>query len=333
MIPHHFWYCFNIKHFLARAAFLLFLKTEYKNESQSLQDFFERMDPTDKPLAKVVDNAQKLVDTYGAEGQFVDDINKNHLGKSIAAGKAAAAADPAKSEQFNLNSVSNQAITLMILGAFPWFVASKAYQDWCENELGSNMNYDGREDRLDELFSYREGATEETVTRAIASVDAKEIDRLLASGSWLDSLLAAVEDLPICVSLATANVNRRGFPLIYVNKAFETTTGYMRSEIVGQNCRFLQSGGFCEQEIINKMTHALATASPIKVAITNYRKDGTTFKNLLAMKPIFDTKGTYRFVIGVQFDVTAEDADISKINMIDDLLSILPNVVFCEDEV
>jgi PAS domain S-box-containing protein len=255
------------------------------------------------------------------------------LAKNIAAGKANAAADPSKAQDFNLNSVSNQAITLMILGAFPWFVASKAYQDWCESELGANMSYEGREDRLDELFSFREGATEETVTRAIASVDTKEIDRLLAYGSWLDSLLAAVEDLPICVSLSTANVNRKGFPLIYVNKAFESTTGYMRSEIVGQNCRFLQSGGFCEQEVINKLTSALASASPIKVAITNYRKDGATFKNLLAMKPIFDTKGTYRFVIGVQFDVTAEDADISRINMIDDLLSILPNVVFCEDEV
>ena len=248
-------------------------------------------------------------------------------------GRSEAQGDPNRAYKQNLLTVSNEALTLMILAAFPYFVGSQAYQEWCESVLGADTSYEGREDRLDALFSFREGASEETVNEAVASVDAREIDRLLATGAWLDSFFAAVEDLPVCVSLATANVNRKGFPLIYVNKAFEQTTGYSRSEIVGQNCRFLQSGGFCEQEIINKMTHALATASPIKVAITNYRKDGTTFKNLLAMKPIFDTKGTYRFVIGVQFDVTAEDADISKINMIDDLLSILPNVVFCEDEV
>ena len=291
-----------------------------------------KMDPVAVPTSAVASKAENLIDTYTTESKAKEDIAKLNLGKNINNSKTAAATDPSMQEKFNLNSVSNQAVTLMILGAFPWFVASKAYQDWCENELGSNVANEGREDRLDELFSFREGATEETVTRAIASVDSKEIDRLLASGSWLDSLLAAVEDLPICVSLSTANVNRKGFPLIYVNKAFEATTGYLRSEIVGQNCRFLQSGGFCEQEIINKLTTALAAAAPVKVAITNYRKDGTTFKNLLAMKPIFDTKGTYRFVIGVQFDVTADDADITKINMIDDLLSILPNVVFCEDE-
>ena len=317
----------------ARAAFLHFLRTEYQSETTALQEFLARFDSEDKPLTDAVDHAQILIDTYNPDGNFKEEIQQESLWRSILKGRSVAQGDPNRAYKQNLLTVSNEALTLMILAAFPYFVGSQAYQEWCESVLGADTSYEGREDRLDALFSFREGASEETVNEAVASVDAREIDRLLATGAWLDSFFAAVEDLPVCVSLATANVNRKGFPLIYVNKAFEQTTGYSRSEIVGQNCRFLQSGGFCEQEIINKMTHALATASPIKVAITNYRKDGTTFKNLLAMKPIFDTKGTYRFVIGVQFDVTAEDADISKINMIDDLLSILPNVVFCEDEV
>ena len=318
--------------YLARAAFLHFLRTEYQSETTALQEFLERLEPEEKPLNDVVDHAEVLIETYNPDGKLKETIQQNSLGKSLAQGKSEAGSDHAKVKRREILSVSNEALTLMILAAFPYFVGSKAYQEWCESVLGADASYEGREDRLDALFAFREGASEDTINDAVASIDSKEIDRLLATGAWLDSFFAAVEELPICVSLSTANINRRGFPLIYVNKAFESTTGYSRSEIVGQNCRFLQSGGFCEQDMIDKMTHALATASPIKVAITNYRKDGSTFTNLLAMKPIFDTKGTYRFVIGVQFDVTAEDADISKINMIDDMLTILPNVVYCEDE-
>ena len=69
-----------------------------------------------------------------------------------------------------------------------------------------------------------------------------ELDRLLDSTAWLKSLLASIESLPVCVSLAAASKDLRGFPLIYVNESFETTTGYDREEIIGQNCKFLQTG-------------------------------------------------------------------------------------------
>lgn len=38
-------------------------------------------------------------------------------------------------------------------------------------------------------------------------------------------------------------------PLIYVNAAFETITGYSRSDVLGRNCRFLQ-GGATDRETV-----------------------------------------------------------------------------------
>ena len=64
-----------------------------------------------------------------------------------------------------------------------------------------------------------------------------------------------------------------------------------------QNCRFLQrgreAGDRAEDESIARLTEALREAKPLKVAITNWRKDGTAFRNLLAIKPIMDQNGDY----------------------------------------
>lgn len=74
-----------------------------------------------------------------------------------------------------------------------------------------------------------------------------ELDKMLAGTSWLSGLLSSIESLPVCVSLAAASRTMRGFPLVYVNAAFETTTGYDRSEILGQVSQQIIGLDFCVQ--------------------------------------------------------------------------------------
>lgn len=45
------------------------------------------------------------------------------------------------------------------------------------------------------------------------------------------------------------------------------------------------------------------------------------------MKPVFDSKGVYSYVIGVQYDFSQTETHIHDIKLVDDLLSILPNVL------
>lgn len=68
--------------------------------------------------------------------------------------------------------------------------------------------------------------------------------------------------------------------------------------IIGKNCRFLQSDK-TESESIKSLSEALKYAKPTRVSITNVRKDGTLFRNLLAIKPVFDENGVYRYVLGI----------------------------------
>ena len=163
-----------------------------------------------------------------------------------------------------------------------------------------------------------------------------ELDRVLDCATWLKGLLTSIESLPVCVSLAAASRTLQGFPLIYVNSEFERVTGYPRDEIIGQNCRFLQQGKkpehVAEIDSIRRLSHALGEARPVKVAITNFRKDGTPFRNLLAMKPIMDQHGDYAFVLGIQFDIGTKDASAKKMKMIEDLFKVLPETVIANED-
>ena len=97
-------------------------------------------------------------------------------------------------------------------------------------------------------------------------------------------------------------------PLIYVNPAFETITGYPAEEILGKNCRFLQ--GADQDSDSNRaarqtMRDALDRGVPCNIILHNFRKDGTPFWNELYMAPIFDAEGVLTHCVGIQNDVTA----------------------------
>ena len=61
--------------------------------------------------------------------------------------------------------------------------------------------------------------------------------------------------------------------------------------------------------------------------ITNYRKSGELFENLLTMRPVHDSNGVYRFCIGVQFEVTRDMSLKSRLAKLDKLIKLLPKTL------
>jgi two-component system CheB/CheR fusion protein len=92
-------------------------------------------------------------------------------------------------------------------------------------------------------------------------------------------------------------------PIIYHNAAFERTSGYAASEIDGRNCRFLQ-GPETDPQAIAKIRDAIAHERSCRVTLLNYRKNGTSFWNDLALTPVHDAQGQLTHFVGVQNDVT-----------------------------
>lgn len=169
---------------------------------------------------------------------------------------------------------------------------------------------------------------ESFTNQAVQFLHHSYIDRVFGHGSWIGAFIAVAEALPICVTLSDANPQNPGFPLIYINKMFETITGYQRERIRGTNCRFLQ-GPKTEPESISIISNSLKAALPVRVTITNYRSNGKQFVNLLTMKPIFDLDGQYCFVCGVQFDITCPEVCSKALVMVNCFINTIPNVISC----
>lgn len=93
--------------------------------------------------------------------------------------------------------------------------------------------------------------------------------------------------------------------LIYVNAAFERLTGFAASEILYQDCRFLQ-GNDRDQLARLRIRKAMAEGQPCREIMRNYRKDGSAFWNELSITPVRDETDQRLYYIGMQKDVSRQ---------------------------
>jgi PAS domain S-box-containing protein len=104
-------------------------------------------------------------------------------------------------------------------------------------------------------------------------------------------------------SISITDPSQPDSPLVYVNPAFERTTGYAAEEVLGRNCRFLQ-GEDWDQPALEQLRTAIREERHCTVVLRNYRKDGTLFYNELSVYPVRDENDRLMNFVGVQNDIT-----------------------------
>ena len=104
--------------------------------------------------------------------------------------------------------------------------------------------------------------------------------------------------------IVVADALRPDMPIVFVNEMACTLTGYSREEFLGRNCRFLQ-GPETDRSAVARLRETLGARGSITLELLNYRKDGSTFHNLISLTPMADAAGQVVRYIGVQRDVTA----------------------------
>jgi PAS domain S-box-containing protein len=91
----------------------------------------------------------------------------------------------------------------------------------------------------------------------------------------------------------------------YVNPAFETITGYLKNDIIGQNPRVLKSGRH-EAAFYRDLWNTISAGQTWTGRFINKRKNGSLYTEDATISPMRDSTGVITNYVAVKRDVTAE---------------------------
>ncbi|MFC6951764.1 ATP-binding protein [Halorubellus litoreus] len=159
----------------------------------------------------------------------------------------------------------------------------------------------------------RDLATTDGVDYVPASADhehallrARVTDRIAAERVREDRDIRAAAMDQAGVGITVADADDPDESLVYVNRGFETITGYAAADALGRNCRFLQ-GDDTDPEGVAALRAAIDEDYSETVELRNYRVDGTRFWNRVTVAPVYDD-GDVTHYVGIQDDVTEQVA-------------------------
>lgn len=109
--------------------------------------------------------------------------------------------------------------------------------------------------------------------------------------------LRALDEVPLGLTLSGPAYQDN--PILYATRTFREMTGYPLPELVGENPRLLQ-GPETERAAVDDLREALDIWEPVTVELTNYRRDGTPFRNRVSLVPLDDETGTITNWLGIQ---------------------------------
>jgi hypothetical protein len=110
-------------------------------------------------------------------------------------------------------------------------------------------------------------------------------------------------------------------PIVFASEEFNRTTQYGMSYILGRNCRFLQ-GPWTNPLSVRRLRDSIAAGRQHQEVFLNYRRDGSPFMNLLLTAPLSDSRGTIRYFIGAQVDVSGLVKDCSSLPSLNTLIDL-----------
>jgi PAS domain S-box-containing protein len=126
----------------------------------------------------------------------------------------------------------------------------------------------------------------------------KDITERVRAEEKLRKLSRAVEQSPVSVIITNLNGD-----IEYVNNKFTKATGYSLDEILGQNPRFLKSGGTSPQKY-EELWNTIISGKEWFGEFHNRKKNGELFWEFASISPIFDNCGEITHFLAVKEDIT-----------------------------
>nr|AML77440.1 putative LOV domain-containing protein [Staurastrum sebaldii] len=129
-----------------------------------------------------------------------------------------------------------------------------------------------------------------------------------ASGAGANKVLGAKAELRDALTafqqtFVMVDATKTDYPVMFASEGFYQMTGYSALETIGKNCRFLQ-GADTDKAEVAKLKQAIQAGESWCGRLLNYKKDGSSFWNLLTVTPVKDDGGKVVKFIGMQVEVT-----------------------------
>lgn len=126
-------------------------------------------------------------------------------------------------------------------------------------------------------------------------------------------------------AFVVCDITQADMPIIYVSDIFERLTGYTKHEVLGRNCRFLQSPEgkvqagirreFVDNDSVYYLRQRLSQKKEAQRSLINYRKGGQPFMNLLTMIPITgEDDEEIKYYVGFQVDLVEKPTSVGGKN-------------------
>lgn len=116
-------------------------------------------------------------------------------------------------------------------------------------------------------------------------------------------LLAALEQTRASTCITTAQLERPGPTIVYVNPAYCQMTGRRREDVIGATPRIMQ-GPLTDRRELDRLRSDLDEGEPFQGETVNYRADRTPFIINWRIDPVRDSRGVTTHFVATQEDVT-----------------------------
>jgi PAS domain S-box-containing protein len=102
--------------------------------------------------------------------------------------------------------------------------------------------------------------------------------------------------------------------ITWVNKGFNTLTGYSLAEVLGKKPSTLLQGPETDQKEVDKIRAAMRSGETCNVQLLNYARDGRKYWLDIRIVPIKDERGNVKQFIAIETDITQLKEQMAVIN-------------------